>query len=76
MSTVTARPAYGTIDYYVELIRSNAERYLDSFTLYLIDDLANHPVHDDGQDGSRLDRIRNILAAAELVRAELREAAR
>lgn len=76
MHTVTTTPKYGTADYYVELIRPNAELYLDSFTLYLVDDLANHPIHDDGQDGSRLQRIRNVLAAAELVRAEMRAAGR
>lgn len=77
MDTVTTKPKYGTVEYYAELVRTNAERHLDSFTLHLINDLANDPFHEhDGQDGSRLTRIRNVLAAAELVRAEQRAAGR
>lgn len=67
----TAKPVYGSVDYYADLLRSNDGHLREGLALSLIDDLANHPFHDDnGQDGSRLDRIRNILAAEKLVRAE------
>ena len=65
----TAKPAYGTVDYYADLLRG--ERNRQGLTLHYIDDLANDPIHEDAaQGGSRLDRIRNVLAAAELVRRE------
>jgi len=66
----TTKPAYGTVDYYVSLLRH--ERNLPGLTLHFIDDLANDPTHEDSSvGGSRLDRIRNVLAAAEIVRAEV-----
>lgn len=74
MHTVTTaeetRPAYGTVEYYASLIRSNAVHHMNGIALYLIEDLANHPIHDEN-DAGRLDRIRNILAAVKLVAAEV-----
>lgn len=76
MDTVTRPPRYGSIDYYARLLRPQADEMLNDemlngVTLHLVDDLANDPIHElDAGDGSRLDRIRNLLAAAELVRAE------
>lgn len=71
MDTVTRPPRYGSIDYYARLLRPQADEMLNGATLHLVDDLANDPIHElDAGDGSRLDRIRNLLAAAEAVRDE------
>jgi hypothetical protein len=73
VNTVTApapaRPAYGTVERFAEIIREAAddrhqtyvaERSLIDFTIEVGTDAA-----------AQLDRIRNILAAGELVREEL-----
>lgn len=73
------RPTYGSVDYYADLLRDCATNggytRLDSLTIYFVDDVANAQFHQhDGAD--RLGRIRNVLAAAQLVRAEIQAADR
>lgn len=76
MDTVTALPAdrraYGSIAYYADLI--GGAYPADGLILTLIDDQANHPIHDT--DVGRLDNIRNLLTAARQVREAMRQAGR
>jgi hypothetical protein len=69
MRTVTAKPSYGTSEYYAALIRPRAVDHLDGLVLALVEDLACDPIHDLlGVD--RLANIRNLLSAVARVRAE------
>jgi hypothetical protein len=73
MDTVTTKPEHGTVEYYAVLLRGPAD--LNGRVLHLVEDLAVDPFH-DRVSTDRLACIRSVLAAAELVRAELRAAGR
>lgn len=68
----TTEHVYGSVGYYADLLGDCATNggltRLDSLTIHFVDDVANAPFH-EGAD--RLGRIRNVLAAATLVRANL-----
>lgn len=68
---------YGTVEYYVDLLGDCAANggltRLDSLTIHFVEDVAGAPFH-EGAD--RLGRIRNVLSAAKLVRAEVLAAER
>jgi hypothetical protein len=70
-------PAYGSVDYYADLLRDCATNggftRLDSLTIHFLDDVANAKFH-EGAD--RLGRVRNVLTARELVAEEIRAARR
>ena len=73
----TTEPAYGSVEYYADLLGDCATNggftRLDSLTIHFVDDVANAAFH---ERSDRLDRIRNVLAAARLVRDEIEAAGR
>ncbi|HEY3435954.1 MAG TPA: hypothetical protein VGK41_09905 [Solirubrobacterales bacterium] len=79
-STVTTKPARGSVEHYTDLFRRTAsdQHDLNSFVATLVEDVATaeivlavgKPVR-TATDTERLERIRNIVAAGQLVRAEL-----
>jgi len=67
-TTAPARRTHGSVAYYADLIGGAYPS--DSLILTLVDDVANDRIHDvTGED--RLANIRNLLAAAKQVRAEM-----
>lgn len=72
-STVTAKPAFGSVERFAQLLRIDCpdEARLDSRALVTIGILVG-----DSEFGTNWDHVRNVVAAAELVRAELRAAGR
>lgn len=74
MDTVTTqpptRPAIGTVDYYADLIRRHAKAADETraVTVGIIEVIAEA---DHKAPSVRVDHIRNVLAAAKLIRDEM-----
>lgn len=74
MNTVTTQPAYGSVEHYADMIRrhANTQDEARAVALAVVEQTANH----GGDDGERLARVRNVLAAVEQVLAEIQAAGR
>lgn len=74
----TDRPAYGSVDYYADRLRKLKllPEHVESYALGYIANAVDPDNCVSAGDSERVERIRNILNAAELVRAEQREAAK
>lgn len=81
METTTTKPERGSVEHYADMFRRNAKGdpgIIASFVSTLVDDIATaeivlaagEPIR-TASDAERLERIRNICAAAQRVRAEL-----
>lgn len=76
MDTVTTQPEYGSVERFADMIRRQARDHFDvnSCLIGIIDAIADP---DTGlglaitDDTGRIVRVRNALAAADLVRAEM-----
>jgi transketolase C-terminal domain/subunit len=68
----TERPAYGSVDRYAQMIRDGrfVRSHTDVYT-YVVGLIEVIVEGGDVNDTARIARVRNALAAAELVRGEL-----
>lgn len=79
LAELTAGPAYGTVEFFAEMLGrySRDEKYLSQLTIRLVDQALNFVTESawvQYTDAERLTHARNVLAAAELVREEMRQA--
>lgn len=76
MDTVTTEPAYGSVEYYAPMLASFAGPGEEKWFLGLAVDLIENALTEGSKypDSARLAHARNVLAAAELARADMKAA--